>query len=863
MELFNNPLFLILFDTAIPRVILKADHPDFTIVNYNTSYQDATGMHGNELRGKSLWAVYDPEKSGGEGGRILREALTKAAVEGKPVHMPPFKYDIPSNDGQESISSWWQLEIIPVAGADQRPEYLLTTTNNITATVQNERLIKEGHAREQVLKDELNVSHEEVAAINEELSASNEELTATIEELSQAQESLQLLNQDLERRIDERVKELAESESSLRNLVMTAHYPLMILRGREWIIEIANPPLVNLWDKTIEGVTGHPLMEILPEIEGQPFPGFLRQVYDTGVGYGEEEQIFHYDSPAGPAVKWVNYYYDPLRNDAGEVCGIIVAADDVTDRVKAKLDLQDSYQQQQALNEEFSAVNEELASIVEELSASNEELVVSQQNLEVKNTELGESESRFRNLIRQAPVGICVIRAEDLMVQEVNDDYLVLVGKKREELENQTIWEAVSEAAASYAPVMQEVITSGKAFVADEHELQLLRNGELATVFIDFVYEPVINSAGVVTTIMVVAIDVTEKVLARKDIEYTEERIRLAVEAAEIGTFDHELTNNALVTSDRFNAIFGLEETASRDEFLKVYHPDDLHLSIEANKTALQTGTMNYEARLIHANQSLHWIRVQGKVYFDRHQQPVRILGTLLDITEFKHLQQQKDDFISIASHELKTPITTLKASLQLLDKMKENPSATMLPKLIEQSNRSMGKISSLVEDLLNVSRMNEGQVKLNKKTFTIAEMLTECCHHVRAGGNYDLILEGDRGLQVFADEHRIDQVVVNLVNNAVKYASASREIHLRVEREGNMAKVIVQDFGPGIEPEKIPNLFDRYFRANEAANQISGLGLGLYISADIIHRHGGQIGVVSEPGKGSSFWFTLPLDVN
>jgi PAS domain-containing protein len=161
---------------------------------------------------------------------------------------------------------------------------------------------------------------EELASANEEMAAANEELAVTVEELLETQKNLFHLNQSLEEKVAARVEDLARSENSLRSLVMSAHYPLMILRGREWIIEIANQPLVNLWDKTIEGVTGHPLMTILPEIEDQPFPRYLRQVYDTGIGFGEEEQIFHYNTPEGAAVKYVSYYYDPLLDEDKEVC---------------------------------------------------------------------------------------------------------------------------------------------------------------------------------------------------------------------------------------------------------------------------------------------------------------------------------------------------------------------------------------------------------------------------------------------------------------------------------------------------------------------------------------------------------------
>ena len=129
------------------------------------------------------------------------------------------------------------------------------------------------------------------------------------------------------------------------------------------------------------------------------------------------------------------------------------------------------------------------------------------------------------------------------------------------------------------------------------------------------------------------------------------------------------------------------------------------------------------------------------------------------------------------------------------------------------------------------------------------------------SAGKHNLVFGGDRDLEIHADEHRIDQVVVNFVNNAVKYAPDSKDICLNVEKIGNMAKISVKDTGPGIAPDKIPHLFSRYYRADYSGSQYSGLGLGLYISAEIVKRHGGEIGVDSELGKGSTFWFKLPID--
>jgi len=844
MENINTAIFQALFQTSAPKIILKDNAPDFTILDYNIAFQVATGNTENH-RGQSLFAVYDPTISGSATPAVMIERLNEALSLSVPVRLPAFRYDIFNETTREIDLRWWQVEILPVPKEGHQYGYLIVTTHNVTDNVTSVQ-------REQQLSEELAASYEEITA-------SNEELNATLEELSSAHQQLMDINDGLEQKIQSRVKELADSESSLRSLVMTAHYPLMILRGRDWVIEIANQPLVNLWDKSIQQVTGHKLMDILPEIEDQPFPGFLRQVYDTGISYGQEEQIFHYNSPTGPAVKYVSFYYDPMRDDTGEVCGIIVAADDITAKVLQREQLQQALEKEQAMLEEMNAVNDELIATIEELTASNEELLQSRAELSEKNNLLSESEQRFRQLIRQAPVGICIIRANDFMIQEVNDGYLELVGKQRAELEQHTIWEAVAEAADYYKPIMDQVINTASPFVGKEHELVLIRNGVPENVFVDFVYEPVVIEQ-IVGAIMVVAIEVTDKVKARKAIEDVEERNRLAVDAAEIGTFEHNYLNNTMVTSDRFDAIFDVQRPGSRLELLAVFHPDDLHLSKQAHQQAWETGRMFYETRLLHKDGSLHWIRVQAKVFYTPEGIPEKLLGTVLDITDFKKLQQQKDDFISIASHELKTPITSLKASLQLLQRQKDKGNPEILSRLIDQAGKSMGKISGLVEDLLNVSRMNAGTIQLNKTLFPLIGLLEECSNQLRESGTHQIRLQGDLYCDVFADADRIDQVLTNLLNNAVKYAPESPEIIIDVYRHDQYLKVAVIDQGPGIPGDKLAHLFDRYFRVDESGKQVSGLGLGLYISAEIIERHGGKIGVESEEGKGSIFWFTLPF---
>jgi PAS domain S-box-containing protein len=235
-------------------------------------------------------------------------------------------------------------------------------------------------------------------------------------------------------------------------------------------------------------------------------------------------------------------------------------------------------------------------------------------------------------------------------------------------------------------------------------------------------------------------------------------------------------------------------------------------------------------------------------------------IGTFMDVTNRRKVLQQKDEFINVASHELKTPVTSLKASIQILQRMKDNPNPVMFDKMLTQAGKSLEKLNRLIIDLLDSNRISEGQLQLRKVRFNIGELVRECCQHVRTAGIFEILLEGDFDTEIEADEQQIDQVLVNFINNAMKYAPDSLEIKVVCERRPAELKVSVVDSGPGIPAKQIPHLFDRYYRADYSGFRFSGLGLGLYICAEIIKKHGGDIGVDSELGVGSRFWFTLPL---
>ena len=191
---------------------------------------------------------------------------------------------------------------------------------------------------------------------------------------------------------------------------------------------------------------------------------------------------------------------------------------------------------------------------------------------------------------------------------------------------------------------------------------------------------------------------------------------------------------------------------------------------------------------------------------------------------------------------------------------MKNDPSPKRLDNLIGLSIKSLDKVRVLIEDLLNVSKLNQGQLHFNKTLFSLTKVVDECCHHVRMDGKYTIITTGDRDLKVYADADRIDHVVVNFVNNSIKYAPNTKEILINVKKIENMVKLSVIDKGPGISVDKLSHLFERYYWVYEEGNQTFGLGFGLFICSEIIKKHNGQIGVNSVIGESSTFWFRLPL---
>lgn len=343
----------------------------------------------------------------------------------------------------------------------------------------------------------------------------------------------------------------------------------------------------------------------------------------------------------------------------------------------------------------------------------------------------------------------------------------------------------------------------------------------------------------------------------------SENRFRTIFETSKLG--------NKVISSDlkirQINpAMLALLGYDNKDDIIGTriseYAPEEFHehwklLQKKLWETNMPSFTL--ETCLRKKDGSIIWCRVNSILFKDKGQ--TQGYTIIEDVSEQHKLKKEQENFISVASHELKTPLTSLQGYLQLVHRMIENDRviSNKLKTLSGNAKRSMIRLGALVADLLDSTKISKGQLNLSISSFTIADLIEKCCSHIRLEGKHHISYKGNLSLKISADEQKIDQVLVNLLNNAIKYAPESIEIIVAAEEIDNSIKISVIDSGKGIEKEKIPFLFNSYYQVKEAKNNLQGLGLGLYISAEIIKIHKGEIGVDSEIGKGSTFWFTLP----
>jgi two-component system sensor histidine kinase VicK len=532
-----------------------------------------------------------------------------------------------------------------------------------------------------------------------------------------------------------------------------------------------------------------------------------------------------------------DFCYSPIKLDDGKVGGVLVTVVETTETVRALKELKEN-----------------------------------KRELEVSKAETESQRDRLRSFFMQAPAGICILDGPDLVFELVNKPYQQLfpgrqlLGKPLlaavPEVKGQPIWD-----------ILQGVYTTGETFEGNGLLIPLARgkNQPVEDRYFNFIYQARLNGEGKVDGILVFVFEVTEMVNAKNDLKREKDKLKLAIKAAQLGTFDMDLVKGTMEWDKRCRTLFGISHSdivTYEKDFITGLHPDDRDKVAEVINNvfikAVSNGDYDVEYRTVGAeDQKIRWVRARGKAYFDENDKPTRFVGAALDITEQKSDELRKNDFIGMVSHELKTPLTSLSAYVQMLHAKALKEEDTFASGALDKVNTQVRRMGTMINGFLNVSRLESGKILLNKHDFMLDELVLAMTDEIRqTGPGHKLECIIEKPITIHADQDKIGSVIINLLSNAVKYSAKNKTITVTCGAAGNVAQVSVHDEGIGIKPEDMDKLFERYFRADSPQTKyISGFGIGLYLSAEIIQRHNGKIWAESEVDKGSTFYFTLPLD--
>ncbi|CAN5635706.1 hypothetical protein BH10BAC2_BH10BAC2_43340 [soil metagenome] len=616
------------------------------------------------------------------------------------------------------------------------------------------------------------------------------------------------------------LQKIEESEKHFRNLIQEAPVPKALLHGPDYIIEVANDAVLELWGKD-SSVIGKPLIEALPELKGQPYLEILKEVFQTGTTYKGNERPVYIEVNGELKKTYLNFIFKKLQSYQRTEPDILVTGFDVTQQVLARRKTEESERELQKANQRL-----EIALEAGKLGSYEMDIATGTINCT----------PQFK-----ANYGLNV--ATDITFQEL---LKLIVPAYRDDMLGEFV-KAITNHAVYHAEY---------CIIWPDSSLHWIRASGKAT------YDEDGNAIKMVG----VTLDITENKLAMRRVEESEQRLNMALEYTNTGSWDLNLQTFDIIYTPRLAEIFGYRPEAkiTHTQMRQHIHSEDrIQIVEKAFSNAIKTGIYFYEARVIRPDQTARWIRTQGRIIYDADQIPIRMLGTIMDITEEKNEQQRKDEFMGIVTHELKTPLTSVKAFAQFLHeralKIEDTTSSVLLQKMVGQ----VDKLNLLVQDLLDVTRMEGGKMKFNNIQFNFNELVQEVAEQMSITTNKKIIIEDIvwNG-SIIGDRERTGQVLTNLLTNAIKYSPNADKVIISLTTKENQLICSVTDFGIGIAKENQQYVFDRFYRESEAyASTFPGLGLGLYISAEIIRRQNGKIWIDSEKGKGSVFSFSLPIN--
>ncbi|GAB3754322.1 hypothetical protein GCM10028817_21000 [Spirosoma pomorum] len=654
------------------------------------------------------------------------------------------------------------------------------------------------------------------------------------------------------------------------SIVLNSNFPMFLFWGPELLCfynDAYRPSLGN--DDKHPSALGRPGAKVWPEIWSIIGPQIDQVLTGGEATWHENANGAFYRNGQLEAGFWT-YSYSPVRDETGEIAGVFVTCIETTP-------------------------------------------VVLQQKL------LAASERQLRMVVEESTIAMAIFRGPQHVIELANDAHLQLWGRRAEEVIGRPLFEAIPEAKGQgYEALLANVLSSAEPFYATELSAQLMRHGQLERVHFNFVYHPLRNATGQVDGILVTAIDITQQVLIRQQIEASQISLQNALEVAQLGTWSFDYPTQKLSVSTRTADWFGLETQQADVETFLAQMGDEDQTKVREQLVSMLAPNSTDVYDLVHSvinRQTDHKriIRALGKRQYGTDGQPLRIDGTAQDITlqqelqlalenevrkrtqelasanqevsqfneqlqtsisDLKRSNDNLQQFAYVASHDLQEPLRKIQSFSDLLVQQLGEQIDDSSKDYLLRITSAVERMSILIKDLLAYSRIATrqqtfGLVSLKAITDRVIAMLDWSIQQTRAQITVDElpIVQGD--------ESQLGQLMQNLLTNALKFVQPDQapNVHIRYTKRSLTElpslvqptritsfyhQISIEDQGIGFDTKYLDRIF-QVFQRLHGRNQFSGTGIGLAICQRVVENHGGAITAESQLDKGTTFHVYLP----
>jgi PAS domain S-box-containing protein len=573
-----------------------------------------------------------------------------------------------------------------------------------------------------------------------------------------------------------------------------------------------------------------------------------RKAVESGKSMAMEHRLMRYDG----VYRWHLSRFNVYKNKEGQTLLWLGTSTDIHEQKILVMELAAANEELAAANEEFASVNEEISAANEELAAMNEELAATNEELAESQRNLERSEKLFRSIALNIPKSMIIVIDKDHRYVTIEGDLMAKMGYDRKDYEGKHPLEVGPPARYEASRPFYERVMAGEKFSIERKA----ENGD--SYMVHFV--PLRNDDSEVFAGLIIALDIT-------DIKRGEERS--AKLAAIVDSSDDAIISKTLesvITSWNGAAerMFGYTEEEIIGQTIYKIIPADRHDEELHMLGHLKRGERvdHFETKRITKDGRVLDMSITSSPVRDAQGNIIGVSKIMRDITEKKQEEQRKNDFIGMVSHELKTPLTSLSGIIQVASIKLQNSDDSFLAVAMKRANLQVRRMTGMINGFLNISRLEAGKMSIERQVFDIGDLLREIADETNMLiSTHTISVTGPEKVKVNADPDKISSVISNLLSNAVKYSPKGKPVKIDYGVSGKIVIVRVKDRGIGIKPQDIEKVFDRYYRVETSRSQhISGFGIGLYLSAEIVKRHHGKIWVESKKGTGSTFYFTLPV---